>query len=61
LSYGSLISRTAAASCVFCTFRSYLQPFSARLPAMRDIIRKALQSAPRSGSIFAAEGEQGDL
>ena len=31
-------------------------------PPMKDIVRrKALQSAPRSGRIFAAEGEQGDL
>jgi len=29
---------------------------------MKDIVRrKALQSAPRSRRIFAAEGEQGDL
>jgi len=29
---------------------------------MKDIVRlKALQSGPRSGRIFAAEGEQGDL
>jgi hypothetical protein len=29
---------------------------------MKDIMRrKALQSAPRSGRTFAAEGKQGDL
>ena len=62
LSYGSLISRTAAASCVFLYFSFLPAAFFGAPPPMKDIVRrKALQSAPRSGRIFAAEGEQGDL
>ena len=55
-------SRTAAASCVFMYFSFLPAAFFGAPPPMKDIVRrKALQSAPRSGRIFASEGALGDL
>jgi hypothetical protein len=47
---------------VFLYFSFLPAAFFGAPPPKKDIVRrKALQSAPRSGRIFAAEGEQGDL
>ena len=55
-------SRIAAASCVFMYFSFLPAAFFGAPPPMKDIVRrKALQSAPRSGRIFASEGALGDL
>ena len=54
-------SRIAAASCVFMYFSFLPAAFFGAPPPMKDIVRrKALQSAPRSGRIFASEGALGD-
>ena len=53
LSYGSLISRTAAASCVFLYFSFLPAAFFGAPPPMKDIVRrKALQSLPRAAKEF---------
>ena len=42
---------------VFCTFCSHLQPFSARLPPKKDVVRrKALQSCPAQRKNFLQRG-----
>ena len=45
LSYGSLISRTAAASCVFLYFSFLPAAFFGAPPPMKDIVRRKARAA----------------